>query len=600
MRLGLRRNNPPPDEYGGCRLVRMHGCYFGVPEFLDLDGLQRRGQLRYHPAVLKATTLPALQGLIDRAGGAFRRPTAAGRCEGYDVVRSGAAFYAVPQGAGPVDLDLEEDRRRAGVVCGESAEELAREIRALRESVPVEFAGWLPIYETMGNCGRHPQFAHTATPPPGYRFTRSIPAEEGDPPRRGALSWLHRGVGGFFRGLGWLCDRARGACRSLGAAIRPLVTPFRYGARVPLRARLRLLGAIVRLFFVLRRGGGRLRHVLRFLRSRNYPSQVLVAGPRRLVFLTSTPFTYNQDPWIVEIEDASSLFYPFVHDGGETDYEVADSPYFPIVRALLESDQCRAVLTHMRSTARLLPTLFRSAAVARKVRYVPLGVKAPRRWQRHDEDDPEHINLLYINSWSQHPGNFQVRGGLDVLEAFSILHERYPQLRLTLRTSMMPLDEHYHRIMESGWVRVINRVLPTEEMEALHAESHVFLLPAARVHIVSLLQAMASGLAVVASDGWGFEEYLTHERNGLIVKGRYGKTSWVDEDAGILRQDYEPTFSPDAEVVRGLVEAVSRLVEDHELRRRLGRTARHDVERTYSLANWNRGLKEVFDAALAG
>ena len=346
--------------------------------------------------------------------------------------------------------------------------------------------------------------------------------------------------------------------------------PLSSGPQVPLRDRLRLLLAIARLFVTLLRGGGRLGPVLLFLRSRNYPSQILLAAPRRLVFLTSAPYTYNQDPWVIEIEDPTTLFFPFIHNGSTSELNLADSPYFPVIRALLESDQCRAIVTHMRSTAWLVPKLFQSEIVARKIRYLPLGVRVPERWQMHDEDNPELINLLYTNSWSQHPGNLQVRGGLDVLEAFSILRERYPQLRLTMRTSLIPLDEHYHRVIESGWVRVIHRFLTAAEMETLHAESHIFLLPAARVHIVSLLQAMASGLALVASDGWGFSEYVTHERNGLVVKGRYGKTSWADEEAGMLREDYEPTFSPDPEVVQGIVQAVSRLVEDHELRRRLG------------------------------
>src|SRR5438552_2349187 len=118
-------------------------------------------------------------------------------------------------------------------------------------------------------------------------------------------------------------------------------------------------------------------------------------------------------------------------------------------------------------------------------------------------------------------------------------------------------------------------------MADLHAKSHIFLLPAARVHIVSLLQAMSYGLAVVASDGWGMEEYITHERNGLVVKGRYGKTSWAD-DTGPVREDYEPTYTPDSRVVDGIIEAVSRLVEDVSLRRRLGRTARQDVETTFN------------------
>ena len=38
----------------------------------------------------------------------------------------------------------------------------------------------------------------------------------------------------------------------------------------------------------------------------------------------------------------------------------------------------------------------------------------------------------------------------------------------------------------------------------------IYLLPSARIHVVSILQAMSYGLAVVASDGWGIEEYIEH------------------------------------------------------------------------------------------
>jgi glycosyltransferase involved in cell wall biosynthesis len=245
----------------------------------------------------------------------------------------------------------------------------------------------------------------------------------------------------------------------------------------------------------------------------------------------------------------------------------------------------------------MVGTLFGSEKIKAKISYTPLGVPRARRWQRHDESD--HLDLVFINSWTQLPHGFYVRGGLDILEAFDILHDRYPHLRLTLRTNLPELDAHFHRILERRWVRVINRFQSNEEMESLLASSHIFLLPAARVHIVSLLQAMSCGLAVVTSDGWGIDEYVTHEHNGMIVKGRYGKVSWMDAKAGMLREDYEPMFTTDPEVVDGLVEAVSRLVEDRPLRRRLGRTARRDVETIYNLENWNRGLKAALDKATA-
>jgi len=575
---------PFPEFYKGFRLARTHGRVYGIPPFLEPDETLDRGRLLTHPATLSAATLPEMQALIDGFDGRRYEPVPQGTCDGYDLVRQDGWAYGVPQSAGAVNLNLEEERLRASVIGGATFGEVQERIRAARDAAPVEFAGWLPIYEFSGNCGKHPQFTHTASPPPGYCFTHSAPRRNRD------QSWWENCLACVNKGLSR-------AWNGLGALLRPLLGVVRPGPGMSPRARLRVLAAMTRLFATLLWHGARLGPTLLFLRSRHFQSQVLLADYPGLVFLTSMPYTYGQNPWVIEIEDPTTLFYPLIHNGRTADLRPAESPYFPIVKTLLESAQCKGILTHMRSTAELVPTLFGSDVIARKVFYAPLGVPVPHRWQRHDHD-PEEIHLLFINSWCQVPENFYVRGGLDILEAFAILHERYPQLRLTLRTALPALDNHYHRILEKGWVRVMNRFLSAEEMAELHASSHIFLLPAARVHIVSLLQAMSYGLAVVASDGWGIEEYLEHERNGLVVKGRYGKTSWADHEAGLLREDYEPMYTSDPEVVQGLVEAVSRLVEDREMRQRLGRAARRDVETNYTLERWNQGLKAALDRAL--
>jgi glycosyltransferase involved in cell wall biosynthesis len=587
MQLGLRNRVDFPETYKGFRLLRAFGRIYGFPPFLEPDETLHRGKLLRHPATLTAATLAEMQALIDAFDFGPYAPEVVDTFDGYDLVRHCGALYGVPQSAGTVNLNLDEERRRAGVIGGATFEEIRGRITAANGARPVEFAGWLPIYEFSGNCGTHPQFTHAGSPPPGYRFTHSSPPRKPDlPPKKGPFRRLSEAIGKVRRALGSLIRVPLAVLRSGPAGFAP-------------RARLRALGGMMRLFVALLRSGAGVGASLRFLQTRHFQSQVLLGNYRGLVFLTSMPYTFGQNPWVIEIEDPTTLFYPLIVNGRTLDLRPAESPYFPIVKALLESDSCKGIITHIQSTAEMVPALFKSDVIAKKVFYSPLGVKIPPRWQRHDgPEDTEEINLLFINSWHQIPENFYVRGGLDVLEAFAILRERYPQLRLTLRTALPALDDHYLRIIEQGWVRVINRFLTAEEMAALHADSHVFLLPAARVHIVSLLQAMSYGLAVVASDGWGIEEYLEHERNGLVVKGRYGKSSWADREAGFLREDYETTHTPDPEVVQGIVEAVSRLVEDRELRRRLGRAARQDVETKYSLARWNQGLREALDRAL--
>src|SRR5207248_2459459 len=158
-------------------------------------------------------------------------------------------------------------------------------------------------------------------------------------------------------------------------------------------------------------------------------------------------------------------FYPLIQNGGTRHLRVAESPYFPILKTLLEAEACKGVITHMKSTARMVGNLFGSETIRAKVFHHPLGVPLPERWQRHEEEEAsEPIHLLFTNSWHQMPGNFFLRGGLDVLEAFDILHERYPQLRLTLRTRLPGLNVRYHRLIEKGWVRIVDRFLSAREM----------------------------------------------------------------------------------------------------------------------------------------
>lgn len=444
---------------------------------------------------------------------------------------------------------------------------------ANQEAVPVEFLGWLPAFARFGDCGAHPQFAHTHAPPSGYYFVRS-----GSPPlpEPAPTSKLGRAFGAVLLSVAEIVATARrhGPWRTLGT-----------------------LWVFARFVLALVRRTGRVRASVSFAHSRHFRSQVLT--PRTdLAFYTSVPYTYGRRPWVIEIEDPTTLFHPFLLNGATAGVDVRRSPHFPAVKALLEADTCRGIVTHMRSTAELLPTLFQSDIIARKVTYAPLGVSLPTDWQTHDEDGP--VNLLFTNSWHQRPDNFFLRGGLDVLEAFDALRRRYPQLRLTIRASLPKLEARHQRILLDGWVRVIDRFLPADLMDELQRESHVFLLPAARVHIVSVLQAMAHGQAVVVSDGWGMEEYVEHGRTGLVVPGRAGKVTWADRDAGMLRENYAPMYASDKKVVAGLIESVSLLVERRAVRQRLGRAARAEVGSRFTLDRWNAALKGAFDKALSG
>ena len=561
-------------------IVRFEGRVYGIPTRVARVDPTNPEQLRFHPAIISAPTEEILQARIASFDPAPFVSEPLGSFEDYALVRHAGRIFGVPQRYGALDLNWEGDRARDGVVSAESLDDVHERIQALREASPVEFLGWLPTFKWFGNCGAHPQFGHTELPPAGYKFVRSQP-------------------------LAKPAVRKKEARPSLFHQLKRLATlPFRSARGLMLNMRefgfaqcAVTLVACLKLVVYLIRKTKMVGPTLRFVHSRHFRSQVMAPRTAELAFLTSLPQTYGQHPWVIEIEDSTTLFFPFLPNGLTSDLDVKASPYYKLTKALLESPSCRAILTHMRSTFDTLPTLFESDIIAKKTHYAPLGVRLPEQWQTQDES--ETIDLLFTNSWHQQQVGFYLRGGLDVLDAFEILHERHPQLRLTLRTQLPRLDDRYQRLIENNWIRVIDRFMPAKELEELQTQTHIYLLPSARIHIVSMLQAMAYGQVVVASDGWGVEEYVEHERTGMIVKGRAGTVSWMDESVGLLREDYSHLYESNPVVVRNIVEAVSRLLEDASLRKRLGNAARKTVESRYNLTQWNASLKSVFDAARA-
>ena len=89
---------------------------------------------------------------------------------------------------------------------------------------------------------------------------------------------------------------------------------------------------------------------------------------------------------------------------------------------------------------------------------------------------------------------------------------------------------------------------------------------------IATVQAMASGLAVVATRSGGPEEIVTDGVDGLLV----------------------PRADPEA-----LASAMLRLAGDNELRATLGRNARASARAKFSLAKMLESYEEIYDAALA-
>jgi glycosyltransferase involved in cell wall biosynthesis len=114
-----------------------------------------------------------------------------------------------------------------------------------------------------------------------------------------------------------------------------------------------------------------------------------------------------------------------------------------------------------------------------------------------------------------------LKGVSDLVEAAGILQERGHKIEFVLagvgseldkireRASQLPAPE---LVRTPGW-------LSWKELQSLLQQSKVFCLPSfAEGQPLSLLEAMAAGVACVASDVGGIPSLITHKATGLLVQ----------------------------------------------------------------------------------
>lgn len=176
--------------------------------------------------------------------------------------------------------------------------------------------------------------------------------------------------------------------------------------------------------------------------------------------------------------------------------------------------------------------------------------------------------LLFVNRLDRRKG-FRI-----AVRAFELLARQYPDLRLVVVG-----DGPERGAIESLEPSVRGRVTMAghrehDEVSAFYASADLFLAPATGNESfgIVLLEAMASGLPVVASDIEGYRDVVRHDREGLVI----------------------PPDDPAA-----LAAAVTRVIDDETLARRLGEAGRHRV-RDFSWDVVVRRIETIYDRVVAG
>lgn len=324
------------------------------------------------------------------------------------------------------------------------------------------------------------------------------------------------------------------------------------------------------------------------------PRLIWIRQPCDLLHTSSGVIPLNRRPWVVGVEYASSFV-------GLQEEKMQNQALLRKVARYLSSDYCKKVLPFSEACKKSIENAYRAYldGFAHKIEVLYPAMEPWTQPPRPRGESP--LRLLFVS------GHFFDDGGREVTRAFEILEKKY-DLELHMVVSA---PEHHrtefqavlNKYSSHPRIRLATGKVPRKLLfENYYSQADIFVMPSYR-HLFGyvLPEAMATGLPVVAVDVFALPEIVENNVNGFVVRS---PLSAFDQD--FLRT---PRFLADyrrrvisgevTEVTEGLVEKLSILIEDENLRKRMGEESRRMVETgKFSIVEQQRRLKRIYDEAL--
>ena len=294
---------------------------------------------------------------------------------------------------------------------------------------------------------------------------------------------------------------------------------------------------------------------------------------------------FKKMPWVVELEYVNPLIgYSVKHF----------MKYKGLIQKTLASEYCRKILCQTEAAKRTVLLNLDCTEFEHKLALLPHSVVKKKFSKKSNQGK---VKLLFVASGNI-PGQFEIKGGREALQAFALLSKKYDNLELIIRSDV----PRGIRRQYSGWanINIIGESIPWEQLAHEFESADIFLLPAHNTPFLVFLDAISYELPVVSIDAWATSEIVEEGRTGFLINKSERIPYYIEN---FIPNFGTPEFkkaisTPDPKVVHGLVEKTSILIENEELRRQMGKAGRWEVEHgRFSIEKRNEKLKRIFDEA---
>jgi|GEM_PF-1279229 len=262
------------------------------------------------------------------------------------------------------------------------------------------------------------------------------------------------------------------------------------------------------------------------------------------------------------------------------------------INRLFRQDQCRKIVFWSEAARRTMLEYgrVRDPKILDKTTVVYPAIREVPDYKIRYSDD--QINLLFS-------GDFFRKGGANVVDVFEQLQPKFPGIKLRVccdekidfNTPNRELRGKYLEKIRSNSAIIFGRVSRQEMLETILPETSVYLLPTYNEAFgFAILEAMAYGIPVIATNQFAIPEMIEHEQSGLLIDMSQYNTQKMFR--GYVVDKIPDDFR--GHINEQLILHLSSLIESANLRKQIGDVALSRVRTKFGFEARNRTMGTIY------
>ncbi len=297
---------------------------------------------------------------------------------------------------------------------------------------------------------------------------------------------------------------------------------------------------------------------------------------------TPAQMLLNRKPHVIEVENVAALgFYDL-----KTIYKRRE-----LIKKFLKSPWCKFLVSMSEAGRSSIVNTFQDDEITAKTRVIYPYVKI----NTYPKKPSNKIVLLSSNT------KFYMKGTREVLLAYEELRKKYNNLELWI-VSNIP-KEYLEKYKDFSDIKFFPAKFMKEDLyRDFYSQCDIFTQPSYQDTFgLTYLEVAASGKPMVSTDIMGLTEVVVDGYNGLLIKAPF----YMHNADFTLKPEYFPMSVVDTEndfykkidginVVKNLIEKLSILIENSNLRKEMGEHSLELVKTKFSEEKRKQQLLEVF------